>query len=327
MTFDADRLRAWLGAAVLDVVGAPSSGGWSNETLFLRVDGRRLVLRLAPAAASMFPSYDLGQQVASLRFAAAAGLPVPAIVAVDTGGEVLGRACFVMEHLEGRVPPDDNPPFTSNGFLFEAEPMQQRRFWESALDVLARVHAAPAPDVVAVGPHLRDHLDWCERLCGWAGIDHPEVGRAHAELRAQMPPDDAAPVGLLWGDARPANMVVDGEHRVVGLLDWELAGSGPGELDVAWFCEMNRMRSTGMGIAPLPGFLDDDAAWRRWSAGVGRSPTHVEWYHRFAAYRVAVLLFLFLRASIAHGRLPADHRLTRDNLATRRLHELGAAGT
>lgn len=84
-----------------------------------------------------------------------------------------------------------------------------------------------------------------------------------------MPLDAEAPVGQLWGDARPANMVVE-NFGIVGLLDWELAGSGPGELDIVWFCEMNRMRSIGIGIAPLPGFLDDAATWRRWSAAVGR---------------------------------------------------------
>ena len=131
-----------------------------------------------------------------------------------------------------------------------------------------------------------------------------------------------APVGLLWGDARPANMVVDDRFDVVGLLDWELAGCGAGEFDVAWFMEMNRMRSLGMGIEPLPGFLDDAATWHYWSVAIGREPTNVDWHHRFAAYRVAVLVFLFVRAAIRHGRLPSDHRLLRDNLGTRRLAEL-----
>ena len=322
LTFDPERLRTRLGATELRVVGAPSAGGWSNETVFLLVDGRRLVLRLVPAGESMFPSYDLGLQVRYLEYARAGGLAVPALVDVDPSGDAVGRACFVMEHLDGRVPPDDNPPFTKTGFLFDAPPAQQRRFCESAVDALAVVHSIGPPAFATVGPYIRDHVAWCERLCAWAGIDNADVLAARADLAGDAPPDDAAPASLLWGDARPANMVVDHTFAVAGLLDWELAGSGPGELDVAWFCEMNRMRSVGMGIAALPGFLSVDETWQRWSQRVGRAPTHIGWFHRFSAYRVAVLLFLFLRAAIVHGRMPADHRLTRDNLATRRLREL-----
>ena len=113
--------------------------------------------------------------------------------------------------------------------------------------------------------------------------------------------------------------LVGGDFSVVGLLDWELAGSGPGEMDVAWFCEMNRMRSIGMGIEPLPGFHTESETWDCWSDTIGRRPAYVEWHHRYAAYRVAVLMFLFLRAAIIGGRLPANHRLLQDNTSTRRL--------
>ena len=322
VSFDEHRLRAWLGASELAVDGGPAAGGWSNETVFVRADGRPLVLRLSPSGESMFPAYDLGLQVRCLRYAFEHGLPVPAIVGDEPDATVLGRPFFVMERLAGRVPADDDPPFTKAGFLFDADPAQQRRFCRAAIDAVAAVHAVPAPDFVPVGPAPRDHLAACASLSAWAGLDHPELTRAAAALAAGAPADGGAPVGLLWGDARPANMVVADDFRPVGLLDWELCGRGPGELDVAWFCEMNRMRSVGMGIEPLPGFLDDGATWDRWSAAVGRAPVDVAWHHRFAAYRVAVLLFLFLRSMTARGRLPAGHRLNRDNLATRRLHEL-----
>jgi aminoglycoside phosphotransferase (APT) family kinase protein len=117
-------------------------------------------------------------------------------------------------------------------------------------------------------------------------------------------------------------MLVGDNFDVVGLLDWELAGIGPGELDIAWFCEMNHMRAEGMGVAPLAGFLSDAATWERWSVAVGRPATYVEWHQRYAAYRVAVLLFLYVRAMILVGRVPSDHRMLRDNVGTRRLDEL-----
>ena len=320
LSFDVAVLQRWLGAKQLDVVGAPSSGGWSNDTMFLQADDRRLVLRLAPVTTSMFPSYDLGSQVSAMRFARDAGLPVPEILAADVAGEVLGRASFVMEHLHGQVPPDDNPPFTRTGFLFDASPVDQRHFCEQAINAIAHVHSVDAP--TADGSTPVHHVAWCADMATWAEASHPMLDHAHATLVRSAPDVGDTPVGLLWGDARPANMVVDDRFDVVGLLDWELAGCGAGEFDVAWFLEMNRMRSLGMGIEPLPGFLDDAATWHYWSVAIGREPTNVDWHHRFAAYRVAVLVFLFVRAAIRHGRLPSDHRLLRDNLGTRRLAEL-----
>jgi aminoglycoside phosphotransferase (APT) family kinase protein len=137
-----------------------------------------------------------------------------------------------------------------------------------------------------------------------------------------VPVVDNARCGFLWGDARPANMVLDDDLTVVGLLDWELAAAGPGELDIAWFLEMNHMRSTGQGIAPLAGFPDAAGTWTRWERSAGRRADHTEWYGMFSAYRVAVFMQLYLAAMIHRGRLPTGHKLLRDNPGTRRLDEL-----
>jgi aminoglycoside phosphotransferase (APT) family kinase protein len=319
MSIDAARLAAWLGTTDVVVEGSPSTGGWSNETFFVRSGDCQLVVRLTPPGASMFPIYDLGQQVRCLQLAAAHGLPVPPVIGAEPDPDVLGRPFFVMERLAGQVPSDDDPPFTKAGFLFDATATQQQTFCRDAIDRVATVHAIDPPSFLPVGPAPIDHLTWCAELCRWAEVDHPQVWAAHDALVRDAPPADAAPVSLLWGDARPANMLVGTDFRVVGLLDWELAGTGPGELDIAWFCEMNHMRAQG---SPLPGFLSEAATWERWSDAVGRPATHVSWHQRYAAYRVAVLLFLYVKAMIAVGRVPADHRMLRDNVGTRRLHEL-----
>lgn len=321
VTVDAEALRHALGAATLTIDGAPTAGGWSNETMFVTADARPLVVRLSPSGSAMFPSYDLGLQARCLRYAASAELPVPTVLTDDDGG-LLGRPFFVMNRLPGRVPADDDPPFTKAGFLFEATAEQQRTFSLSAIDRLVEIHRTPSAGFLPVGPSPHAHLRWCADLYGWVDIAQPLLEETHRRLAADVPGGADAPTGLLWGDARPANMLVDERFAVTGLLDWELAANGPGEFDVAWFLEMNRMRSTGMGIAPLPGFLTDAKTWDRWSALIGRPATNIGWYHRYAAYRVAVLLLLFLRAMISRGRLPHDHRLTRDNLATRRLESL-----
>lgn len=318
---DVERLRAWLGTTDVVLGERPGGGGWSNETWFVTVAGRPAVLRLSPAGRSMFPTYDLGRQVRCLELTRAAGLPVPEVLAADPGGDALGRPAFLMERLAGRVPADDDPPFTKAGFLFEASVEAQRAFCRAALDAIVAVHAVAPPPSLPTGPAPADHLAACDELLAWSGATHPMLLAASAALAADLPPPHGVD-GLLWGDARPANMVVADDLSIVGLLDWELAAVGTGEFDIAWFLEMNRMRAEGMGIAPLPGFLSPEATWAHWADRVGRAPGHVEWHHRLAAYRVAILFSLFLRTMVDAGRLRPDHRLFTDNPGTRRLAEL-----
>ena len=125
-------------------IDRPSSGGWSNETWLIRTgldEPSQLVVRLEPDRASMFPTYDLGRQVACLRaLAADPDIPVPRVLGFDPDGGRLGRPAFVMEHVTGRVPRDDRPTFAETGFLREASAGDQRRFFTSFLDVLAAVH-------------------------------------------------------------------------------------------------------------------------------------------------------------------------------------------
>jgi aminoglycoside phosphotransferase (APT) family kinase protein len=322
---DTAALARWLGARSVTLEGTPSGGGWSNETVFINADGRPLVVRLTPPGRSMFPTYDLGHQVQAMRLAADHGLPVPELVGDEPGADVLGRPFFVMVRVSGRVPSDDDPPFTKAGFVKDAPTGLQRRFHDGAIDAIAAVHAVDPPPFPTVGPKPVDHLTWCSELADWCGNTPDILSVARERLTVSPPTVEAAACSLLWGDARPANMVLDDDFGIVALLDWELAASGPGELDVAWFCEMNRMRSAGMGIDPLPGFPDEADTWQRWAAAVGRAPRHPDWYRIFSAYRVAVLMQLYLAAMVARGRLPSSHRLLQDNPGTRRLEQLLAS--
>jgi len=328
-------VRDWLGCSRLAVHGAPGGGGWSSCTVLVEADDRPLVLRLAPTGRGMFGDHDLSVQVNCLRHVRAHGLPAPAVLATDLAGERLGRPGYAMERVPGRVPSDDDPPFTKAGFLFEAAPEAQRRFSTELVDRLAEVHRLPPLAGLPVGPSAADHLAWCQRQRGGVqdgrspsgappvrGTDDDPLWRAY-RLLARKPPRDQGPPALLWGDARPANTVVDDEFAVAGLLDWELAGTGAPEFDVSWLNEMNRMRAGT--DPPLPGFLTEEQVWQRWSERTGRRPRARPWFRLFAAYRVAVLLELHLDERVRRGVLPAGHPVRTDNRATRRLTELIAS--
>lgn len=322
---EAEAVRRWLGCAELAVTGRPGAGGWSGETVFLVADGRPLVLRTAPARRGMFAEHDLETQVRCLRHVRAHCLPAPDVVAADPAGEVLGRPAYLMERVPGRVPADDDPPFTRAGFLVDATVEQRRRYSVDLLDRIAELHRIPALPGLPVGPAPTDHLNWCARQRAGIETGAELVEEARSALAQSAPPADGPPA-LLWGDARPANTVVADDFRVVALLDWELAGTGAPEFDIAWLLEMNRLRAPGGVDPPLDGFLDEEQTWRRWAGRAGREPQARRWHHLFAAYRVVVLMDLHLADRVRRGALPADHPVRTDNRARRRLAALLTEG-
>lgn len=332
-----DWLSALLGttldpAAV--TISRPSGGGWSNDTLFVdtgRSDPARLVVRLAPDGPAMFPTYDLGRQIAVMQAVAASGtVPVPPVLDTDPSGARLGRPAFVMGFVGGRVPVDDRPSFAESGFLFDAGESDQRTFHIGLLDAMAAVHAIAVPSALQalLGPGDRPSLVAAvDDLTTTWHFDRGErssevVEEALRALAAGVPAavnDDV----LLWGDARPANVIVAADgFRPVALLDWELATIGPPELELTWLAEMNRMRMQGSGVAPLPGFLGDDEAAAHYARRTGRMLSADPWYRLFAAVRVAVLMHRHLRVMVHVGRLPAEHRLLTRTIATDRVADL-----
>ncbi len=333
-------LARWLGdmsgrpvdPATLDI-RRPSGGGWSNDTLFVN----DVVVRLAPSGPAMFPDYDLGRQCLMMRELSTAGsVPVPAVLDADLEGTRLGRPALIMERVSGRAPSDDRPSFAEAGFLFDASPTDQRHFHLTLLDAVVAIHSTPlsADLAVALGADKRsplaralDELEktWTfDRGNHWASV----VDDALQHLRLTTPP--AQPDGdlLLWGDARPANVLVGNEDLTpVALLDWELATVGPPELDVVWLAEMNRMRMEGSGVPRLAGFLSDDEAIEHYEERSRRTLQHLEWHRLLAATRIAALMHRHLRVMVQLGRLPETHRLFTESVSTRRVVELLGAAT
>ncbi len=330
-------LRMKLRADTLSITNtkSPEAGGWSNETLIFDAtwtrDGspqkRTLVLRLAPAGSAMFKDYDLGRQVDCLRhLQQSSECPVPAVLADDLEGGVLGRPFYVMEFIAGQVPADDRPTFFEAGFLADASAQAQRRFYDSCIDAIASIHATPLDGALVArltrtgtgATALEREVRWLADLFDWGKgpAAQPLLDRAFTWVLANLPDDPSAT--LLWGDARPANTVVR-DFRIVALLDWELATLGPPELDLFWFLEMNRMRANGR---TLPGFLSDAETIASYAARTSRTIRDERFHTMYAALKVAVLMLRYLRVAVDHGRMPADHPVLTDNTATRRLNDL-----
>jgi aminoglycoside phosphotransferase (APT) family kinase protein len=293
----------------------------SNDTLLIEADwgegSRSIVLRLTPSGAPLFPHYDLGAQVALLRtLRAVTDVPVPRVLWFEPDPEPLGSAFFVMDHVDGRIPPDAH---LFGGWVKDLSPADQTRLLEGALDVLARIHRVdltvdPGAFALLDRPEhgsapLDQELGWWHAYLDWAarGDRLASLEDAYAQLVWSRPPDGEIARGLVWGDARLGNLVVDDALTPVAVLDWEMAVLGPPELDVGWYLFLDR--TARQFAAQLPGFPAPDALAADYAARLGRPLCDLAWFEAWSGFRTACIQVRMADRPEARERNPVTEAL------------------
>lgn len=252
------------------------SNGMSSETIVLtgrwEHDGEQVqqkwVARVAPTQADVpvFSSYRMDHQFRVMRLAGElTDVPVPTMRWLENTGSVLGTPFFLMDHVEGTVPPDVMPYTFGGNWFFDATPGQQRELQDATVEVLAKLHSIPRAtntfDFLAQAnppgdTALHRQFGW---LKDWYAFSVPDIGpsplveRALAWLDDNFPTDVAAsePV-LVWGDSRVGNVLYR-DFRPVAVLDWEMATVGPRELDAGWMIFAHMVFQELCGLAALSG--------------------------------------------------------------------------
>ncbi|MCG7608665.1 aminoglycoside phosphotransferase [Mycolicibacterium sp. (ex Dasyatis americana)] len=266
-------------APEITVESGVDSNGMSSETIMLtgrwedngEPKEQKWVARVAPTVddVPVFSSYRLDHQFEVMRqVGELTDVPVPTVRWIDTTGEVLGTPFFLMDRVDGQVPPDVMP-YTFGGNWFADAPLdRQRELQDSTVEVLAKLHAIPdAAERFAylseVDPPgdtaLRRHFGWLKNWYEYAVPDigrSPLVERALTWLQDNFPEDVAASESVLtWGDSRIGNVLYD-NFRPAAVLDWEMATVGPRELDVSWIIFAHMVFQELAGMAGLPGLPD-----------------------------------------------------------------------
>jgi aminoglycoside phosphotransferase (APT) family kinase protein len=251
------------------------STGMSSETIILTArwvqDGKpvaqKLVARVAPTNEDVpvFPTYRLDHQFEVIRqVGELTDVPVPRVRWIENTGVVLGAPFFLMDYVDGVVPPDVMP-YTFGGNWFADAPVeQQRKLQDASVKVLATLHSIPNAEKkfgfltegLPGDTALRRHFGWVR---SWYDFAVPDIGRSPLVertfewLQDNWPQEAAArePV-LLWGDARVGNVLYR-DFEPVAVLDWEMVTLGPRELDAAWMIYAHKVFEELAGLATLPG--------------------------------------------------------------------------
>lgn len=347
------QLQSWI-AGVLPAGAAPEVGevtvpqgnGMSSETLLFDAEwteggsrtNHQLVARVAPdpAAVPVFQHYDMQKQFDTMRLVAErTNVPVPATLWCEPEGGSIGAAFFVMERIEGDVPPDV-PPYPFAGWILESSHEDLMTLQNSTVAVLAQLHEVQSdlelleydqPGSTPLRRHVADLRDFYEWVVDQGGRKSPLIEKSFIWIEEHWPAIEGK-AGLSWGDSRIGNVMYR-DYKPVAVLDWEMAGVAPREVDVAWMITINRFFADLAATVGVPGVVgfqvreDIEAEYQRLT---GYELQDMEFYTAYSALRYAVVMFRIGVRAQKFGEMAMDAD-PEDMILHRRMLERMLEGT
>jgi aminoglycoside phosphotransferase (APT) family kinase protein len=201
------------------LTGGASRTTWAFEAL--GADGRQpLILRTGPPDDRGNAGMELEASVQ--QRAAAAGAPVPHILAADDSPTALGNPYLICKAIAGET--------IVRRIQRSLDDAGRERLLRQCAQALAAIHRAD-PD--GMGLQQSEQLtEWRDRL-DEMGDTTATFEWAFRWLAAHRPPPTSP--RLVHGDFRMGNLIVD-ESGLAAVLDWELVHIGEVYEDLAWFC-------------------------------------------------------------------------------------------
>jgi aminoglycoside phosphotransferase (APT) family kinase protein len=328
-------LETWLAGALppgagpeVTLLSGIDANGMSSETLVFDAawteGGQRrtaaYVARVAPAPQDfpVFMDYALQDQYDAMRIVGErTDVPVPTVGLFEPTGEVLGTPFFLMDRIEGVVPPDVPPYNWGDNWLADASAEEQRRLQDNTVKAIAGLHAIPDAEQTfafldrASYPGetpLARNLAWVRAWYEWAVPDlgrSPIAERALDWLEANLPDTSASDTVLCWGDSRIGNVMFK-DFAPIGVLDWEMAAIGPREMDLSWvaFAHMVFESITEVfGMPGMPHFLREDDILATYAEITGVRLGDLTWYHVYNAVQWCVVFMRTGARSIHFGEV------------------------
>ncbi len=339
--------RQWPDAKSLELgeFRLPKSG-FSARTIFVPIRyerggkpiERQIVLRIENPEPAIYPQQAPGLDVEiAIQYRAMQGLiatgkvPLAPLIGYEADAGILGQPFFAMDFVKGDVM-TESPPYCEAGFFFEASPTLRRAIFTRGLETVATFHTI---DWRAAGfewlvhpdepPTLERQIDLWEGYMRRELLDrvHPDFDRGVEWLRKTLP-EGLAPA-LSWGDARPGNMLFEGD-RVLCITDFENIAIAPKEIDFGWWLLFDRSMHEAIGKPRLPGEPTREEQREIYAAAAGIALPDTYYYELLAGVRYAAIVVRVMNRLVARGVLPADQIIWRENPAAEALKQLLAEG-
>ncbi|MER7674423.1 phosphotransferase family protein [Kitasatospora sp. NPDC096128] len=292
---DLARLRSHLDAELPGLIHGPLradliEGGRSNLTYVLTDGASRWVLRRPPLGHVLATAHDMGREHRAMSALRTTDVPVPQMLLIDHGTDLLGAPWYLMEHVDGVA-------HRSRKALAAIGEDRVAALGRRLVETLAALHRV---DPAAVGladfgrpeGYLERQLRrWSTQLEKSRSRDLPDLDRLHALLVERLPVSPAP--ALVHGDYRLDNVLVDDADAITAVLDWEMSTLGDPLTDIGLLVMYTELAGVGGGIIPsamtAPGFPKADEIVSYYAELTGRQAADLDWYVAFASFKLAAV--------------------------------------
>ncbi|MET3119222.1 aminoglycoside phosphotransferase (APT) family kinase protein [Undibacterium sp. GrIS 1.8] len=213
-------------------------GGQSNPTFKITAGNQpsqRYVMRAKPGpVAKLLPSaHAIEREFKVMNALNKAGFPAAKQYALCTDEDVIGRAFYIMEFVDGRVLWDQSLPGMT--------PSQRAEIYDEMNRVISQLHtidyaAIGLADYGRPGNYFARQIDrWTKQYKASETEKIEAMDNLIAWLPNNIPPGDDT--SIVHGDYRLDNMMFHKtEPRILAVLDWELSTLGHPLADFSYHC-------------------------------------------------------------------------------------------
>ena len=294
---DLARFGGFFDATVPGAVQGPLrarliAGGKSNLTYEVSDGESSWVVRRPPLGHVLATAHDMAREHTVMTALHDTDVPVPETYALCEDPDVIGAPFYVMELVAGT-------PYRLAAQLEPLGPARTTDISHRMIDTLATLHRVE-PDAAGLagfgrpeGFLARQTRRWKKQLDASHSRDLVGADELHSLLEANLPAQSAA--GVVHGDFRLDNLLIDDHDRVAAVIDWEMATLGDPLIDVGLLLVYQRMADLGVGDAvadasTAPGFAPNDELLARYAAGSDRDLSAMGFYLGLAYFKLAVIL-------------------------------------
>jgi aminoglycoside phosphotransferase (APT) family kinase protein len=297
--FDVGRIAAHLEQHLPDFRGPVEvqqfQGGQSNPTYLIATPTAKYVMRSKPGpSAKLLPSaHAIEREFHVMRALAAQGIPVPWTLLLVEDESVIGRAFYLMQHVEGRIFWDQSLP--------DLDRVERASIYDEMNRVIARLHSvdierAGLSDYGKAGNYFERQIGrWSKQYRASETERVEAMDRLIEWLPKHIPAGDETTV--VHGDYRMDNLIFHPtEPRIIAILDWELSTLGHPLADFSYHCMSWHIPPGAFrGIAGLDhaalGIPDEQEYIRRYVQRTGRTAIdHWNFYLAYNLFRIAAIL-------------------------------------
>jgi aminoglycoside phosphotransferase (APT) family kinase protein len=265
------------------------TGGRSNLTYRITDGVRNWVLRRPPLGHVLPTAHDMSREFRVISALADTDVPVPTGLALCTDVDVLGAPFYVMDFVDGAVLDDAR--------LGAMDTTAAGRVSAELLDTLVTLHAVD-PERIGLGDFGQPDGFLGRQVRRWhaQSLASQQSPRALEEavssaLEATVPTEGRS--SIVHGDYRLTNVMFDTDHKIVAVMDWEMATLGDPLADVGLLYVYHRLSEDGAAVMPVmpaeKGFLSPVQLLAGYAERSGRHDADIWWYVAFGYYKLAVI--------------------------------------